>query len=62
MKTLTASEKHASNVFYNLLDGLVLIDGSPLGRLPKPFTSHETYRRTFGNVRPAPFLVYCMMY
>ena len=52
-ETLASPEKHASNVCYNLLDGLVLIDGSPLGRLPESFTTHETYRRTFGNVSPS---------
>ena len=53
METLASPEKRASNVCYNLLDGLVLIDGSPLGRLPESFTTHETYRRTFGNVSPS---------
>ena len=53
METLESPEKRASNVCYNLLDGLVLIDGSPLGRLPESFTTHETYRRTFGNVSPS---------
>ena len=54
METLASPETHASNVCYNLLDGLVFIDGSPLGRLPESFTTHETYRRTFGNVSPNP--------
>ena len=53
METLASPEKRASNVCYNLLDGLVLVDGSPLGRLPESFTTHETYRRTFGNVSPS---------
>jgi hypothetical protein len=52
METLAASSD-----YYNLLDGLVLIDGSPLGRLPESFTSHQTYHRSFGNVSPSPLLV-----
>ena len=55
METRGGDGKRAANVCYNLLDGLVLIDGSPLGRLPEPFTSHKTYSRTFGNVRLTPF-------
>ena len=51
-ETLASPGKHASNVCYNLLDGMVLIDGSPLVRLPESFTTHETFRRTFGNVSP----------
>ncbi|GLC47557.1 hypothetical protein PLESTB_000000900 [Pleodorina starrii] len=33
----------------NILDGTVLFDGWPPGRLPKDFTAHPLYRRTFGD-------------
>jgi hypothetical protein len=50
MKTRDSPGKQACDVAYNLLDGLVLVDGAPLGRLPDHFTSHATYARIFGNV------------
>jgi hypothetical protein len=37
-------------VHYNLLDGSLLINGSPLTRLPRPYESHPTFRRLFGEV------------
>ncbi|GLC47559.1 hypothetical protein PLESTB_000001100 [Pleodorina starrii] len=33
----------------NILDGTVLFDGWPPGRLPKEVTAHPLYRRTFGD-------------
>ena len=35
---------------YNVLDGSLLINGSPLGRLPRDYESHRTYSRLFGGV------------
>eukprot|EP00878_Enallax_costatus_P022742 GHUV01024146.1.p1 GENE.GHUV01024146.1~~GHUV01024146.1.p1 ORF type:complete len:469 (+),score=155.16 GHUV01024146.1:124-1407(+) len=34
----------------NVLDGTVLLDGFPPGRLPRDITSHPLYIRTFGSV------------
>ena len=33
----------------NLLDGTVLLDGSPPGRLPKDILAHALYKRSFGD-------------
>lgn len=38
-------------VHYNILNGSLLINGSPLARLPQEYERHRTYRRLFGNVR-----------
>ncbi|KAG5729437.1 hypothetical protein E4T56_gene6157, partial [Termitomyces sp. T112] len=38
-----------SRVHYNLLDGSLLIDGQPLGRLPPSIIHHSTYIRLLGN-------------
>lgn len=40
----------AQIVHLNFLDGALLVDGKPLARLPKSFTSHPTYIRIFGAV------------
>jgi hypothetical protein len=37
-------------VHYNILDGELLVDGKPLGRLPREITGHPTYRRIFNQV------------
>lgn len=38
-------------VHYNLLDGSLLVNGSPLTRLPHSYESHPTFRRLFGEVK-----------
>jgi hypothetical protein len=44
-------DQHSAQALHlNLLSGLLLIDGQPLGRLPRAYTSHPLYLRTFGNV------------
>lgn len=50
--TNTSSERGFSSmlVHYNLLDGSLLVNGSPLTRLPRPYESHPTFRRLFGEV------------
>ena len=35
-------------VLYNLLDGELLVDGRPLGRLPRDYLGSGTYKRVFG--------------
>ena len=42
----------------NLLDGRLLIDGKPLGRLPQKIMRHPTYDRIFGRVRHCVFLTW----
>jgi len=37
-------------VHFNLLNGLVLVNGKPFKRLPAEYIKHETYFRTFGEV------------
>ena len=51
--TATSSEGGLSSmlVHYNLLDGDLLVNGSPLTRLPHSYESHPTFRRLFGEVK-----------
>ena len=37
-------------VQYNILDGTLLVNGSPLARLPSEYESHPTFCRLFGKV------------
>ena len=37
------------NVLYNILDGELLVDGRPLGRLPRVYPSSGSYKRVFGS-------------
>ncbi|KAK0245427.1 hypothetical protein EDD85DRAFT_917513 [Armillaria nabsnona] len=50
ISTLTAvdTSQQSQLVHLNLLTGLLLINGKPLGRLPQNITSHVTYGRIFG--------------
>lgn len=51
--TETSSECGLSSmmVHYNLLDGCLLVNGSPLTRLPRSYESHSTFQRLFGEVK-----------
>ena len=51
--TETSSEDGLSSmlVHYNLLDGSLLVNGSPLTRLPHSYESHPTFQRLFGEVK-----------
>jgi len=51
--TETSNEGGLSSmlVHYNLLDGSLLVNGSPLTRLPHSYESHPTFRRLFGEVK-----------
>jgi hypothetical protein len=40
----------SQRVHYNILNGQLLVNGKPLGRLPADVTSHSFYVRTFGKV------------
>ena len=37
------------SVFFDILDGTLLIDGKPLGRLPDEYTKEEFFHQIFGN-------------
>ncbi|KAI9803787.1 MAG: hypothetical protein M1825_001667 [Sarcosagium campestre] len=43
------SGESRTQVHYDVLSGSLLINGSPLTRLPRPYELHETYRRVFGE-------------
>jgi hypothetical protein len=51
--TETSTEGGSSRmiVHYNVLDGSLLVNGSPLTRLPQTYELHSTYCRLFGEVR-----------
>ncbi|KAL8968995.1 MAG: hypothetical protein Q9197_004578 [Variospora fuerteventurae] len=38
----------SQTVYYNMLDGQLLVDGRPLGTLPKDYTTQELFVRLFG--------------
>ncbi|QRV92775.1 kinase-like protein [Ceratobasidium sp. AG-Ba] len=49
--TSTAGDSNSSSqeVHLNLLEGKLLVDGQPLGRLPREYVVHPTYARLFGQ-------------
>ena len=47
-RTKASSGCASQTVHYNVLDGELLVDGRPLGRLPREYLSSGTYRRVFG--------------
>ena len=51
--TRTSSGEGVSSmhVHFNLLNGSLLVNGSPLTRLPRSYESHPTFRRLFGEVK-----------
>lgn len=49
MTTKTAGGRKQT-VYYNLINGQLLIDGSPVGRMPLDFVRHPTYLRLFRTV------------
>lgn len=52
MVTNTAADSttHSQEVHYNLLNGELLVEGLPLGRMPLDYTTHPTYLELFGEV------------
>ncbi|TGO33323.1 hypothetical protein BHYA_0252g00040 [Botrytis hyacinthi] len=48
-KTAAFNGQEPLLVELNILDGELLIDGSPLARLPRDYESHATYQRIFGQ-------------
>jgi len=51
LTTHTAESDNASSmtVHFNTLTGSLLINGLPLGRLPREYETHSTYQRLFGH-------------
>lgn len=47
--TIADEGQQAQEVHLNLLTGSLLINGKPLGRLPRNITAHPLYTRTFGS-------------
>lgn len=47
-QTKASSGCASQTVLYNVLDGELLVDGRPLGRLPREYLNKESYRRVFG--------------
>ena len=50
-KTSSTIDQTSQAVHFNLLDGLLLVNGKPLGRLPSNFLRHPLYNLIFGEVR-----------
>jgi hypothetical protein len=52
VSTTTASKPKQSpqQVHLDLLEGRLLVDGKPVGRLPREYITHPTYIRLFGQV------------
>ncbi|KAI9818941.1 MAG: hypothetical protein M1832_004109 [Thelocarpon impressellum] len=47
--TASTANNASMQVHFNLLDGTLLINGSPLARLPRSYEEHPTFRRLFGE-------------
>ncbi|KAL8660136.1 MAG: hypothetical protein Q9202_006792, partial [Teloschistes flavicans] len=47
-KTPSSVTNKSQTVYYNVLSGELLVDGRPLGILPKSYTSHDDFIRLFG--------------
>ena len=50
-KTSQTDKQNSQNVRFNLLEGSLLVDGKPLGRLPTEITQQKIYDLIFGRVR-----------
>ncbi|KAL8900129.1 MAG: hypothetical protein Q9207_005838 [Kuettlingeria erythrocarpa] len=46
--TVSGPSNVSQTVYYNVLNGQLLVDGRPLGTLPKEYTSHSLFIRVFG--------------
>lgn len=47
-QTLAGFQAKSQKVSYNILSGELLVDGRPLGLLPRDYTSHRVFIRLFG--------------
>ena len=50
-RTTATPDRSSQVVHYNLLDGSLLVNGKPLGRLPNEILQHPLYNLIFGKVR-----------
>ncbi|KAG2069011.1 hypothetical protein BDR04DRAFT_722981 [Suillus decipiens] len=48
-QTAPSCSQLPQTVYYNLIDGSLLVDGKLLGRLPSSIVQHPTYRTIFGD-------------
>jgi hypothetical protein len=60
-KTSPDANAKTYDVQCNLLIGQLLIDGTPLKRLPPDYIAHPTYLRTFDDVRAYKLLLHRMI-
>ncbi|KAL5320169.1 hypothetical protein ACEPPN_010970 [Leptodophora sp. 'Broadleaf-Isolate-01'] len=49
-QTSAGNDGSSVSVHYNVLDGSLLVMGSPLTRLPRSYELHDTYTRIFGEL------------
>ena len=47
-RTASSHDRRSQQVYYNMLDGELLVDGRPLGRLPTDYIRDKLYLRLFG--------------
>jgi hypothetical protein len=50
-RTASTTDQSSQVVHFNLLDGSLLVNGKPLGRLPDTILRHPLYNLIFGDVR-----------
>ncbi|KIJ08194.1 hypothetical protein PAXINDRAFT_18651, partial [Paxillus involutus ATCC 200175] len=48
-QTAGTEGRRSQEVHFNLLDGALLVEGKPLGTLPREFTGHPIYQLIFGS-------------
>lgn len=48
-QSIGVDELLGQSVFFDIIDGTLLIDGQPLGRLPDAYTQHDFFHRIFGD-------------
>ncbi|KAF7971941.1 hypothetical protein HWV62_19393 [Athelia sp. TMB] len=46
---IASNTSSTQRVHFNFLDGVLLVDGKPLSRLPESYSRHSTYTRIFGG-------------
>lgn len=48
-KTQESSIQNPQHIHYNILEGELIVDGMPVGRLPKDYIRSDLYRRIYGS-------------
>ena len=48
LKTSASSVRKSQDIHYNVLEGELIVDGLPLGRLPADYVGNDLCKRTFG--------------